>query len=128
MGKQANSFAENPLWDHLLRYVIDAKERGRDIVQAPTNELRSTCATIEIPVGRSCLSSSKPRRPGGRKSLSLLFTAPSYAIYHPLSGADWHPSMNSAHGQRVTENGRGWGHGFWTLSPAVRCKGGTRVG
>ena len=37
----------------MLRYVIDAKERGRDIAQASTNELRSTCTTIEIPGGLS---------------------------------------------------------------------------
>ena len=37
----------------MQRYVIDAEERGRDIAQAPTNELRSTCTTIEIPVGLS---------------------------------------------------------------------------
>src|SRR6266851_3714377 len=32
---------------------IDAKERGRDIAKAPTNEPRSTCTTIEIPAGLS---------------------------------------------------------------------------
>ena len=37
----------------MLRYDIDAKERGRDIAEAPPNELRSTCTTIEIPVGLS---------------------------------------------------------------------------
>ncbi len=32
---------------------IDAKERGRDIAEAPTNESRRTCTTIEIPAGLS---------------------------------------------------------------------------
>jgi hypothetical protein len=48
---------------HMLRYVIDAKERGRDIAEALTNELRSTCTTIEIPVGLSVedLMTTTPR-------------------------------------------------------------------
>src|SRR5712692_10016237 len=42
---------------------IDAKERGRDIAKAPTNELRSTCTTIEIPAGHrgEALMTTTPR-------------------------------------------------------------------
>src|SRR5712692_2423450 len=42
---------------------IDAKERGRDIAEAPTNEPRSTCTTIEIPAGHrgEALMTTTPR-------------------------------------------------------------------